>query len=498
MDRKFAEERINVIKEYAQKNDIKAFYSLIEETMKDEALSKDIGLLIETGVSFVSLNKFSEGKEFFLKALDINPRDEYALKGLVKALFFLQDYDCTKKYIGYLLENFHAEKQYFMQFIQQAVELMYQYKNLNDYKNLEKILGILRHICGKTHDKKIENILINEIEIAQNKKRLTSMPRKLELLVTSKCNIRCKMCNIPRGEWMFPESRNSEILKLMPYLEEIIWHGGEPLLYPHIYDLIEEASRNNVRQTISTNGLLLDEKNIKKLLAANVELNVSIHGLDKKTYESIHINGDFDKLISNLSLIKKLMSESANKIKYGFKFLLMKNNYKQMPYIYNFVKQYGFNHVYINVLDEFTVSDEKILYYGKDRDILEKIIQMSDSLREKLKEINVFYEAWIPDINEPACNDEKNNDDVKIIKNKTGCYIPWKKMHVDMDGDVRNDCFCSNIVIGNIVKEDIENIWNGKRVLQVRENIINDGFDSACADGCINGRVPENYLKSVR
>ena len=66
-----------------------------------------------------------------------------------------------------------------------------------------------------------------------------------------------------------------------------------------------------------------------------------------ETYESIHINGDFDKLVSNLLLIKKLMSESESKIKYGLKFLLMKNNYKQMADIYDFVRLYGFNHVYI-------------------------------------------------------------------------------------------------------------------------------------------------------
>jgi MoaA/NifB/PqqE/SkfB family radical SAM enzyme len=70
-------------------------------------------------------------------------------------------------------------------------------------------------------------------------------------------------------------------------------------------------------------------------------------------------------LVSNLLLIKKLMSESESKIKYGLKFLLMKNNYKQMADIYDFVRLYGFNHVYINILDEFTVSNEKILYTGK-------------------------------------------------------------------------------------------------------------------------------------
>lgn len=496
MDRKFIEEKIIILKECAHKGDIDAFNGLIERVMEDDVFSRDIGFLIETGVSFGILNRHTEAKKFFLKALDINSKDKYALKGLIKTLLLLQDYDGVKKHIGSLLENYDLHKEYFLQLIKQITEKMYCHKDAGDEISIVKISDLFLYMSSHISDKKTENILINEAEIAQNKTVLKSMPRKLELLVTSKCNIRCKMCNISLGEWTFPESKNSEILKLMPYLEEIIWHGGEPLLYPHIYDLIGEASKNNVRQTISTNALLLDENNIKKLLATNIELNVSIHGLDKKTYESIHINGDFDKLVSNLLLIKKLMSESESKIKYGLKFLLMKNNYKQMADIYDFVRLYGFNHVYINILDEFTVSNEKILYYGKDRDILEKIIKMSDSLREKLKGINVFYEAWIPEIRESSGNEAKKKDDVKIIKNKMGCYIPWKKMHVDMDGDVRNDCFCGKIVIGNVVKENVENIWNGETVLKVRDNIINKGFDSVCSDGCKDGRVPDKYLKS--
>jgi hypothetical protein len=38
---------------------------------------------------------------------------------------------------------------------------------------------------------------------------------------------------------------------------------------------------------------------------------------------------------------------------------------------------------------------------------------MSDSLREKLKGINVFYEAWIPEIRESSGNEAKKKDELK-------------------------------------------------------------------------------------
>lgn len=501
MDRKDIEEKIIILKDCANRKDIPLLLQLIKEYLNDDRLAQDIGLIIEIAVIFECLNNFSESKKYFLKALSINSKDEYAIKGLTKSLIYLQEYEQVNKYIEYLLQNYLVHKQYILQLIKQIIEKIYQYEETDDKINIGRVIKLLEYMQEKISDEKVKNILINEIEIMQNKRILNSKPRTLALLVTSKCNIRCKMCSIPKEHWTFPSEKNSEILKLMPYLEEIIWHGGEPLLYPHIYDLITEASKYDIKQTISTNALLLDEVNIRKLLATNIELNISIHGLDKSIYESIHINGNFDKLISNLLLIKKIMLESKSNIRYGLKFLVMKSNYKQIENIYEFVKQYGFNHVHINILDEFTVSDENILYYGKDSNILEDIIAMSNKLKTDFNSINVFYEAWLPEINNKIlnnddCNDKKINSK-KINKIKIGCYIPWKKIHIDMNGNVRNDCFCNNIVIGNINRDTIENIWNAKTVVDVRNNIINNSFDNACSDGCKNGRVPVNYLKAI-
>ncbi|MDD3054055.1 MAG: radical SAM protein [Endomicrobiaceae bacterium] len=501
MDRKDIEEKIIILKDSANRKDIPLLLQLIKEYLENDRLAHDIGLIIEIAVIFECLNNFSESKKYFLKALSINPKDEYAIKGLLKSLLYLQEYEQMDSHIEYLLQNYIVHKQYILQLIKQIIEKMYQYEEIDDKTNISRVIKLLEYMQKRLSDEKVKNILINEIEIMQNKKILNSKPRTLALLVTSRCNIKCKMCSIPEQDWTFPSEKNSEILKLMPYLEEIIWHGGEPLLYPHIYDLITEASKYDIQQTISTNALLLDEVNIKKLLATNIELNVSIHGLDKSTYESIHVNGNFDKLISKLLLIKKIMLESKSNIKYGLKFLVMKSNYKQMLNIYEFVKQYGFNHVHINILDEFTIGDENILYYSRDSNILEDIITMSNKLRIDLSQINVFYEAWLPETNNKIskndeCNDKKIKNE-KVNKIKIGCYIPWKKIHIDMNGNVRNDCFCNNIVIGNINTDTIENIWNAKTVVDVRNNIINSSFDKACSDGCKNGRVSAKYLKAI-
>ena len=44
------------------------------------------------------------------------------------------------------------------------------------------------------------------------------------------------------------------------YLENITWKGGEVFLYKKFLNLLKIASDNHVKQTIITNGLLLNEE----------------------------------------------------------------------------------------------------------------------------------------------------------------------------------------------------------------------------------------------
>lgn len=202
-----------------------------------------------------------------------------------------------------------------------------QQKNIDgDVKKVIDIVDNVKNIeIPAPVKKRFDNILLNESEIAQRKTILNSKPRVLYCVVTSLCNIKCIMCQIIKQKWELPERAISEINDLMPYLEIVKWQGGEVFLYKHFEQLMDAAGKNNVSQEIVTNGLLLNERVINKLLNYNVDLYISVDGLTKDVYESIRVGADFDLLINNLQLLKEIKSGFTNHVmNLGLNVLVMK------------------------------------------------------------------------------------------------------------------------------------------------------------------------------
>ena len=54
--------------------------------------------------------------------------------------------------------------------------------------------------------------------------------------------------------------------------------GGEPLLYSGLPSLLQEARRHGMRTTITTNGLLLDQRRIELLTGKVDLLAISLDG----------------------------------------------------------------------------------------------------------------------------------------------------------------------------------------------------------------------------
>ena len=186
-------------------------------------------------------------------------------------------------------------------------------------------------------------------------------------------------------------------------------------------------------------------------------------------------------------------------MRYGLKFLVMKSNYKQLEYLYDFVNKYGFNHVYINTLGADTVNSENFLYHFSDNEILKNVVYMSNELSNKFKKAGIFYEAWLPaieDNNNLINSQEKLGVDNDDVQEKFCCYIPWESLYIDVEGNIRNGCNCNNLIIGNINNENLENVWNNEEIIEIRKNIINNGFDNRCSEDCKNGRILKEYLKN--
>lgn len=116
-------------------------------------------------------------------------------------------------------------------------------------------------------------------------------PVWLDLLITARCNLRCLHCSF-RGAQP-PSFRDMsmdayvQILDRFPSALAIVLAGGEPLLHPAVFEMVQVAHARRLKVHIPTNGTLLP-RSLDALLDAPVEmLNVSLYGVDRNDFAAL-------------------------------------------------------------------------------------------------------------------------------------------------------------------------------------------------------------------
>ena len=84
----------------------------------------------------------------------------------------------------------------------------------------------------------------------------------------------------------------------------------------------------------------------------------------------------------------------------------------------------------------------------------------------------------------------------RLWLNKDGkkiCYNPWTHFEVNNpNGDVTMCCDVS-IVLDNVNKQSIADIWNCEKYQQIRKQMYNDGADKMCGSNCLLLNGMKNY-----
>lgn len=111
-------------------------------------------------------------------------------------------------------------------------------------------------------------------------------PFVMILSPTLKCNLRCKGC-YTLGYGTSPELSYEVVDRVLKECEEMAIHfitvlGGEPLVYPHLFRMVEEHP--NIFFQIYTNGTLMTREIARRFSeAGNVMVVVSIEGYEEET-----------------------------------------------------------------------------------------------------------------------------------------------------------------------------------------------------------------------
>ena len=176
-------------------------------------------------------------------------------------------------------------------------------KNMYDKEQKGKIIEILEKYRKVSKKPRAGNIFLNEKEILEKKTTLESKPRQLIVELTTKCNLKCIMCDVCLQQHSINDNILNFIKFNIPSLERIKWQGGEVFLYDKFDELMDLCKKYDVKQVIQTNGLLINEKILKSLISKNIHLSFSIDSVNKKTYESIRCGAKFENLLKVIDLV---------------------------------------------------------------------------------------------------------------------------------------------------------------------------------------------------
>lgn len=183
--------------------------------------------------------------------------------------------------------------------------------------------------------------------------------------ITKECNISCTHCyNKERYNNSIRKSIDSEYIKVIDEIkrngfERIHFLGGEPLMSHYLLDSIEYATKQGLDTSMVSNGLLLNEVTISKLLKTNLSsISISIEGVNSETHDHIRGIGSFDKTIENVKKMISMRNLMNKNLSIGLSYTLTKQNIEQSNELIEFASSLGVDSVAISKLSNEGAASE--------------------------------------------------------------------------------------------------------------------------------------------
>ncbi|MDR0882394.1 MAG: radical SAM protein [Candidatus Adiutrix sp.] len=205
--------------------------------------------------------------------------------------------------------------------------------------------------------------------------------------VTRACNLVCRHCYASATPGPAPdELSRAEALGLLDQLLSyqvpvVLFSGGEPLMHPHIFELMEKVARGGARVVLSTNGLLIDQATAARLKDLGLSyVGVSLDGLAEAHDRFRRLPGAFGRTL------KAMEAARAAGLKVGLRFTLSRDNVADLPGIFDLIEKEAWPRICFYHLVGSGRGEEMgsaALSHQETRQAVDLIIERTQKLHQK-------------------------------------------------------------------------------------------------------------------
>jgi radical SAM protein with 4Fe4S-binding SPASM domain len=280
--------------------------------------------------------------------------------------------------------------------------------------------------------------------------------------ITNLCNLRCRHCyqeNFSKRndlDWKRLKRISENVLSTLKEMDQTAcFHltGGEPLLKPELFPLLQELDQQPIVEELGiiTNGLLIDEEMMRRLseFPKLKKIKISLDGADAEVNDSIRSRGTFDQVIKNLLLIKK-----EDRFETIFMFTVMKRNFKTLPSLFQLSQDLGMDGLII----------ERFIPLGKGKDLIKEVLD-KDQWKELIGTLLTYFSIQM----EPEDVFSYQAFQVSFDGEKpellgAPCVLGMDGLCIMPEGNVF-PCRRFPISIGNLLDTPLKQIWEGSEIL---------------------------------
>jgi MoaA/NifB/PqqE/SkfB family radical SAM enzyme len=131
--------------------------------------------------------------------------------------------------------------------------------------------------------------------------------------ITNECNLACLHCieESGPGKAFKDELARDEVMGVIDQLMDhevpyLSFSGGEPMLHPHFFDMVERVTSRGSQLKVETNGHYLSPENCARLRDLGVKaVQVSLDGATSATFGRMRVRGEFDRTVDGIRNLAK-------------------------------------------------------------------------------------------------------------------------------------------------------------------------------------------------
>ena len=239
----------------------------------------------------------------------------------------------------------------------------------------------------------------------------------------------------------------------------ILTGWGEPLLHPNFFEMADFVASINPKARIrfTTNGSLLNKDVRKKILSSNIyQVSISIDGYsydDHNPLSSQH-NGHTESkgIIENITALASERN-SNRRPAIVFQSTLQNNNLKGLKNLVEFAGKNGIDRMNLVRLDVRNTTELK-----------RPSVDEEGQIYSEIKKTGRHYGLPVFFINQQGILLQMAGHFDKL------CFRTIDHIYVNIKGDVTPCCNLRKMKMGNLLKDDIGEIWQGKIFKKFRAN----------------------------